>query len=84
MVSAAKAMASHGLVAIVAHIVDADRNVVAAQDRFALLFVASMATTGGGDAYMVEDYDGWFARRGLRRVSVLETPMHRILLAGRA
>jgi SAM-dependent methyltransferase len=81
---AAKALAEDGLVVIVDHIVDAERKVATPQDRFAILFAASMTATGGGDAYTLEDYDEWFARSGLKRVKVLETPMHRILFAGHA
>jgi hypothetical protein len=53
------------------------------QNRFFRLFAASMLATGGGDAYTVHDYDQWLADAGLRRVALLDTPMHRVLLAGR-
>lgn len=81
---AAEALAEDGVLCIVDHVVDDQRTAKSVQDRFALLFAASMLATGGGDAYTLNDYDDWFARYGLRRVRILETPMHRILLGTRA
>ncbi|WP_143532267.1 class I SAM-dependent methyltransferase [Saccharothrix sp. ALI-22-I] len=81
---AAEALAEDGMLCIVDHVVDDERTAKSAQDRFALLFAASMLATGGGDAYTLKDYDDWFVRYGLRRERILETPMHRILLVTRA
>jgi SAM-dependent methyltransferase len=81
---ATKALADDGVVAIVDQVVagdDAGRP--STQDRFAWLFAASMLATGGGDAYTVDIYDGWLGNVGLRRVALLDTPMHRVLLGGR-
>ena len=78
---AARALAPGGLVCIIDHILDDERNAQTSQNRFALLFAASMLATGGGDAYSLGDYDNWFAEAGLRQVQVFDTPMHRILLA---
>ncbi|HTK07069.1 MAG TPA: class I SAM-dependent methyltransferase [Ktedonobacteraceae bacterium] len=81
---ASRALAPGGLICIVDHILDDERNAQTSQDRFALLFAASMLATGGGDAYSLGDYDRWFAEADLRRVCVLDTPMHRLLLATHA
>lgn len=81
---AKQALSSDGLICIADHLVGGDRDAKSAQDRFALLFAASMLATGGGDAYTVDEYDQWLAQAGLRRVAVLDAPMHRILLAGHA
>lgn len=81
---AAEALAEGGVLCIIDHVVDDERPTKSAQDRFALLFAASMLATGGGDTYLLREYDNWFARHGLRRERLLETPMHRILLATRA
>ena len=81
---AANCLAPDGLVAVVDQIIDADREPNTPQDRFALLFAASMTNTGGGDAYSFQEYEDWFAAAGLQRVETLDTPMHRILLARRA
>jgi SAM-dependent methyltransferase len=78
---ASEALATGGLLCVIDHVVDEERNAKSSQDRFALLFAASMLATGGGDAYTLRDYDTWFEAHGLRRVQVLQTPMHRILLA---
>ena len=80
---AAEAVAGHGLVAIVDHIVQEDTGSLSTQDRFSRLFAASMLATGGGDTYTVDDYDCWLADYGLRRLDLLDTPMHRIMLAVR-
>ena len=81
---AAASLEPGGVLCIVDHVVDDQRTAKSTQDRFALLFAASMLATGGGDAFTLQNYDEWFARHGLRRVQVLETPMHRILLVRRA
>nr|AJV88379.1 MfnG [Streptomyces drozdowiczii] len=81
---AAACLAPDGLVAVVDQIVDADREPKTPQDRFALLFAASMTNTGGGDAYTFQEYEEWFTAAGLQRIETLDTPMHRILLARRA
>lgn len=81
---ASEALAENGVLCIIDHIVDDQRTVKSTQDRFALLFAASMLATGGGDAYTLNEYDDWFSRHGLCRVRILETPMHRILLGTRA
>jgi SAM-dependent methyltransferase len=78
---AAAAVASGGLVAIADHIVTDDREGRSTQDRFFRLFAASMLATGGGDAYRLDEYDRWLTDVGLKRVALLDTPMHRILLA---
>lgn len=77
---AAKSLAGGGLVAVVDQIVTGDAH--SAQNRFSRLFAASMLATGGGGAYRTEDYDRWLDGAGLTRVALLDTPMHRVLLAG--
>ncbi|MET7640363.1 class I SAM-dependent methyltransferase [Streptomyces sp. NPDC005438] len=77
-----KTMSEDGLVAIVDHIVDEDGE-TSTQNRFFRLFAASMLATGGGDSFTVQDYDQWLADAGLVRVQLLDTPMHRVLLARR-
>ncbi|GHH42449.1 SAM-dependent methyltransferase [Streptomyces umbrinus] len=83
MRNAAASLAPDGLVAVVDQIIDADREPKTPQDRFALLFAASMTNTGGGDTYTFQEYEEWFTAAGLQRVETLDTPMHRILLARR-
>jgi SAM-dependent methyltransferase len=78
---ASKALRDDGLVAIIDQIVDHRGTADSTQDRFFRLFAASMLATGGGDAYLLSDYDEWLSAAGLRRVALLDTPMHRILLA---
>jgi SAM-dependent methyltransferase len=78
---ASQSLAPGGLICIVDHILDDERNAHSAQDRFALLFASSMLATGGGDAYSSGDYDCWFADAGLKPLGVLDTPMHRLLIA---
>jgi SAM-dependent methyltransferase len=80
---AAAAVAGHGAVAIVDQIVHEGSGSLSVQDRFFRLFAASMLATGGGDTYTVDDYDCWLADYGLRRINLLDTPMHRIMLAVR-
>ncbi|HZO76361.1 MAG TPA: class I SAM-dependent methyltransferase [Ktedonobacteraceae bacterium] len=80
---ASRSLAPDGLICIVDHILDNERSVHSSQDRFALLFAASMLATGGGDAYSLGDYDRWFEQAGLQRLCVLDTPMHRLLIASR-
>jgi SAM-dependent methyltransferase len=84
MAKAAAAVGPGGLIAIADHIVEDDSAQQSTQDRFFRLFAASMLATGGGDAYTAEDYGIWFSRHGLRQVALLDTPMHRIMLAKRA
>ena len=81
---AARALAPSGFVAITDHIVVNDCDSQAIQDRFFRLFSASMLATGGGDTYRVDEYDQWLAEAGLMRIALLDTPMHRILLATHA
>lgn len=78
---AARSIAPGGLICIIDHILDEQRLATSPQSRFALLFAASMLATGGGDAYSVNEYDQWLQAAGLQRLSLLDTPMHRILLA---
>jgi SAM-dependent methyltransferase len=78
---ASRSLAPSGFICIIDHILDNNRSVQASQDRFALLFAASMLATGGGDAYSLGDYDGWFEQVGLQRICVMDTPMHRLLIA---
>lgn len=80
---AGKALSDGGFVAIVDHIIDDDLGEQSTQNRFFRLFAVSMLATGGGDAYSMSEYDEWLAGAGLRRVALLDTPMHRILLAAR-
>ncbi|MGI5261691.1 class I SAM-dependent methyltransferase [Streptomyces angustmyceticus] len=80
---AARSVSATGTVVVIDQILDAEREAKTPQDRFALLFAASMANTGGGDAYTFQDYDDWFAGAGMKRVATLDAPMHRILLAQR-
>ncbi|KAK1182749.1 class I SAM-dependent methyltransferase [Streptomyces sp. NBS 14/10] len=84
MRSAADVLAPDGLICIADQIVVDEARPVTAQDRFAMLFAASMLATGGGDAYTLSAYDQWLAEAGLERVAVLEAPMHRLLLIGHA
>ncbi|MEK2473759.1 class I SAM-dependent methyltransferase [Streptomyces noursei] len=84
MRSAADVLAPDGLICIADQIVVDEARPTTAQDRFALLFAASMLATGGGDAYALSTYDQWLAEAGLERVAVLEAPMHRLLLVGHA
>ncbi|HTK10960.1 MAG TPA: class I SAM-dependent methyltransferase [Ktedonobacteraceae bacterium] len=81
---ASQSLSPGGLVCIIDHIVDDDCNVQSPQSRFALLFAASMLATGGGDTYTLSDYDRWLEAAKLQRLCVLDTPMHRILIAARA
>jgi SAM-dependent methyltransferase len=81
LLQAAGALAADGVVCIVDHIVDGGRPISRTQDRFALLFAASMLATGGGDAHTLEQYDDWLATVGLRRLDLLDAPMHRVLFA---
>lgn len=78
---AARALAKDGLICIVDHILDDQREADSPQSRFALLFAASMLATGGGDAYTLTDFDHWLSSAGLRRLGVWNTPMHRVLIA---
>lgn len=78
---ASKSLAADGVVAIVDQIVDESATPDASQDRFFRLFAASMLATGGGDSYALTDYDDWLTAAGLRRTALIDTPMHRILLA---
>ncbi|MEU5365840.1 class I SAM-dependent methyltransferase [Streptomyces sp. NPDC005925] len=79
-----QALGENGLICIADHMVTDEQDAKPVQDRFAMLFAASMLATGGGDAFLLDEYDTWLAAAGLRRVAVLDTPMHRILLAGHA
>ncbi len=81
---ASKALADGGVVAIVDQIVDDRTDADNTQDRFFRLFAASMLATGGGDSYPLSEYDDWLSGAGLRRIQLIDTPMHRILLAVRA
>lgn len=78
---AAAAVAPDGIVAIADHIITDDFGGQSTQDRFFRLFAASMLASGGGDAYRVQEYDAWLAEAGLKRIALLDAPMHRILLA---
>lgn len=80
---AAEAVASDGVVCIVDQIVDRNGPLTSPQDRFALLFAAMMAATGGGDAHALATYDEWLDEAGLRRIGLIDAPMHRILIANR-
>lgn len=82
-IKASKALRDGGLVAIADQIVVEDADQDSIQNRFFRLFAASMMATGGGDAYPLAQYDAWLAGAGLTRVGLVDTPMHRILLAGR-
>lgn len=84
LLKSSKALAQDGLIAIADHIVDDDCGAGSVQNRFFRLFAVSMLATGGGDAYALQDYDQWLADAELRRVALLDTPMHRVLLARRA
>lgn len=81
--NAVKALSDNGVIAIVDHIVDDRIDPLSIQNRFFRLFAASMLVTGGGDAYSLSDYDGWLTEAGLSRIALVDTPMHRILLAQR-
>jgi SAM-dependent methyltransferase len=78
---AARSVAPGGLVCIIDQIRVGEDERSNPQDRFAVLFAASMLATGGGDTYRLETYDGWLTHAGLERVSLVDAPMHRILLA---
>ncbi|MFE4534675.1 methyltransferase [Streptomyces scopuliridis] len=79
-----QALSENGMICIADHLVTGEQDAKSVQDRFAMLFAVSMLATGGGDAFLVDEYDGWLAETGLRRLALLDTPMHRILLAGHA
>jgi SAM-dependent methyltransferase len=81
LAKAAAALTDDGVVVIVDHILDDELVPQPSQDRFFRLFAALMLATGGGDAYGAADYDSWLAQSGLRRRALLDTPMHRVLLA---
>lgn len=83
LAKAATALADDGVIAVVDHILDDNLAPQTSQDRFFRLFATLMLATGGGDAYDVTDYDAWLAQCGLRRCALLDTPMHRVLLARR-
>lgn len=76
---AGRAVRPGGVVAIVDQILDGRPD--SPQERFATLFAVSMLATGGGASFSTTDYAGWLADAGLARVGLLDTPMHRILLA---
>lgn len=78
---AGKALADGGYLAIVDHIIDEDLDGRSKLDRYFRLFAVSMLATGGGGSYTVRDYDRWLASAGLRQEALIDTPMHRILLA---
>lgn len=78
---AAEAVADDGWVCIIDQIRQDGFDRQTPQDRFAVLFAASMMATGGGDTYAVSDYDAWLEPAGLSRVALLDGPMHRILVA---
>src|SRR5262249_5551370 len=78
---AGKALADGGHLAIVDHIIDEDLDGRSKLDRYFRLFAVSMLATGGGRSYTVRDYDRWLASAGLRQEALIDTPMHRILLA---
>jgi len=82
LIRASQSLAPGGLICIIDYIVDDDRNVDSPQNRFAFLFAASMLATGGGDSYSLSDYHHWLNNSGLQPLHLLNTPMHRILLAG--
>lgn len=79
-----QALSKDGLICIADHMVTDEKEAKPVQDRFAMLFAASMLATGGGDAFLLDEYDTWLSETGLRRVAVLDTPMHRVLLVGHA
>jgi SAM-dependent methyltransferase len=83
LAKAATAVAGDGVIAIVDHVLDDGAAPQSTQDRFFRLFATLMLATGGGDAYSAGDYDAWLAQCGLRRYALLDTPMHRVLLARR-
>ncbi|WP_199789402.1 class I SAM-dependent methyltransferase [Sorangium cellulosum] len=80
---AGEAVSTAGIVCVIDQIRDEHRHVDTAQNRFALMFAASMLATGGGDTYTLEQYDEWLRDAGLERLIVLPAPMHRILIARR-
>ncbi|MBH5338380.1 methyltransferase [Streptomyces pactum] len=83
LAKAAGSLAADGVIAIADHIVD-DAEPDSPQNRFSRLFAVSMLATGGGDAFTVQEYDRWLASARLRRFRLVNTPMHRVLLARRA
>lgn len=80
---AGKSLSAGGYLAIVDHIIDEDLDGQSTLNRYFKLFAVSLLATGGGGSYTVADYDKWLAPAGLRRVALLDTPMHRVLLAER-
>lgn len=80
---AGEAASKDGIVCIIDQIRDDRRHADTAQNRFALLFAASMLATGGGDTYTLAQYDAWLRDADLERITLLPTPMHRILIARR-
>jgi SAM-dependent methyltransferase len=83
LANAAKCLADDGLVVIVDQIVDPARE-PSPQNTFAKLFAVSMLATGGGGCYSTTDYDEWLSKNGLRRVALVDAPMHRVLFAKNA
>jgi SAM-dependent methyltransferase len=79
-----KAVGDNGVVAIIDNIIDDRSDPQSIQNRFFRLFAASMLVTGGGDSYSLPEYDQWLATAGLTRIALVDTPMHRILLARHA
>jgi SAM-dependent methyltransferase len=80
---AGKGLAEGGHLAIVDHIIDEDSEGQSMLNRYFRLFAVSLLATGGGGSYTVGDYDEWFVPAGLRRQALIDTPMHRILMATR-
>ncbi|MER5986145.1 class I SAM-dependent methyltransferase [Streptomyces sp. NPDC001787] len=78
--TAAGSLAPDGLVCIADQVIVNDEE--SPQDRFAMLFAASMLATGGGDAHSLDTCKEWFAAAGLEMVAVLDAPMHRVVIAG--
>ncbi|MFC0429204.1 methyltransferase [Kutzneria buriramensis] len=80
----ASALGDNGIVAIVDQIIDDRQGPRSTHNRFFRLFATSMLATGGGGAYTVDDYDAWLESAGLHRIALVDTPMHRVLLAKRS
>lgn len=78
---AASSLSESGVVCIVDQIRIGKAEFDTAQDRFAAVFAASMLATGGGDTFHLNQYDDWLESSDMHRIDLLDTPMHRIILA---
>lgn len=81
--AAARSLAPEGVVVFV-DMFDSAGTPQDSRDRFAALFGMSMLATGGGSTYSVECCDSWIRQTGLETLSVIDNPINRTIIAGRA